>query len=282
MFKWVEISLQKNESRYNLLSDFMKENGLENSVEFIEPSIEDLPQVLESAMQKYDGIRIGRGLGEVVLSLLPNHSMMVDKVKAADAIVKSQGKWFLRTNAVDGLTNVIKLFGEKFDFDSSVLVVGSGAAARVAVTSFFMCGFKHFSISSLDKSKVELFIESLRRTHIAATFKVVLKEELVLLPGTHGIMVNTTPMSAENPMLEELYYFNFFKAGGIAVDFTILPVDTQLLKGARDVGAACIHGYQVAAATDIIWCEQIMGRNFMSESYTDRLGKHLRAQNLSV
>lgn len=282
MFKWVEISLQKNEARYKILSDFLRENKLENTVEFLEPTIKKFPQALEEAYRKYDGIRIGRGLGEAVLLHLSNHSMMVDKIKAADAIVRSENNWFLRTNAVDGFIRVLKAIGEKFDFDSSVLIVGSGAAARVATTALFMCGFKNFSISSLDKLKVESLIEGLKITHFGASFRMVLKEELILLPGIHGIMVNTTPMEVDNAMLEELYYFNFFKSGGIAVDFSILPVDTPLLKGAIDVGAHCVRGYEVAAATDIIWAEQILGRAVDGTDYTERLGKYLREQNLSV
>lgn len=282
MFKWLEISLEKNTQRYKFLSDFLTNNGLINQVDFLETSLEDFPKALEESLRNYDGIRIGRGLGEVVLEHLPTHSMIVNKIKAADAIVKSEKTWWLRANAVEGFTRVLKTFGEKFDFNSSVLIVGSGAAARVATTSLFMCGFKNFSISSLDKEKVESMISGLSRTHLGVNFKGVLKEDLILLPGSHGVMVNTTPMTEDNPMLAELYYFNFFKSGGLAVDFSILPIETTLLKGAKDVGAECIYGYEIAAATDIIWCEQILGRELDSTNYAESLGNFLSGQNLSV
>jgi len=80
-------------------------------------------------------------------------------------------------------------------------------------------------------------------------------------------------------MLAELYYFNFFKVGGIAIDFSILPVETPLLVGAKEVGASCVYGYQISAHTDMIWCEQISGRKFSNAgTYEQKLGDHLRAQ----
>jgi hypothetical protein len=64
------------------------------------------------------------------------------------------------------------------------------------------------------------------------------------------------------------------------VDFSILPVDTPLLKGARDVGAHCLYGYQISAQTDLIWAEQIMGRQVPWRDYEGRLGKIMRETNV--
>jgi shikimate 5-dehydrogenase len=277
MFRWVEISTKKSQERFELLAAFMNRNGLENSVEFVETTEEEFPAKLTEAMAKYDGIRIGRGLGEDVVPLVTTRSVMVDKIKAADSLVKSHGKWWLRANAVDGFSRVLTRVGEKFDFQSSVLIVGAGAAARVAITSLFMAGFRNFSVSNLDVTRVEDLIRAMSRTHLGAQFRVVLKDELILLPGTHGVLVNTTPLGGDNPMLEELYYFNFFKVGGVAVDFSILPIETPLLKGASEIGAHCLYGYQISAQTDLQWAEQVCGRALEGSSYEKDLETHLRS-----
>ena len=211
--------------------------------------------------------------------MFENHPVIVDKIKAADAIVSIDGQWWLKSNAVEGFSRVLAKVGERLDLDSDVLVVGAGAAARVAITGLFLHGFKNFSVSTLDLNQGQLLVNELKRSHLGAVFRVVPKEGLILLPGIHGVLVNTTPMGEDNPMLVELNYFNFFKVGGVAIDFSILPVETPLLGGAKDVGASCVYGYQISAHTDMIWCEQIAGRTFSnSETYENKLGEHLRAQ----
>lgn len=281
MFKWVEIGFENNRPRFEELSLFLNENGFANSVDFIQTTAEKFSSDLNLALPQFDGIRVGRGCGEAVVPLFNNHPVMVDKIKAADAIVKSKDTWWLRCNAIDGFHRVLASCGDKFDLDSSVLIVGAGAAAKVAVTSLFIVGFRRFAISSQDEQKVHQLVQELQRSHLGGEFKVIPREGLILLPGTHGVLVNTTPMTKDNPMLEELYYFNFFKAGGVAVDFSILPVDTPLLKGALDIGAHCVFGYQISAQTDIIWCEQITGRSFSGGEYEQRLGKRLRATEVN-
>lgn len=280
MFNWVEIGLENNRARYEELSRFLKECGFENQVHFMQTKEENFASDIEMATQKYDAIRIGRGCGEIVLPLFVTHEGMVGKIRAADALVKMGNKWWLRNNAVTGFSRVLAQVGESLDLESSVLVVGAGAAARVAITSLFMAGFKDFVVSNLDLKKAEVMVNEMKKTHLLAQFRLLPKEGLVLLPGGHGVLVNTTPLAEDNPMLEELYYFNFFKAGGVAIDFTISPIDTPLLVAARDVGALCVHGYQISAATDVLWCEQIAGRSLDARIYAPRLESALRQKEV--
>lgn len=276
MFNWVEIGLENNRGRYQELSAFLSENQFPNAVHFIQTTEQSFAKDIELATQQYDGIRIGRGCGEIVLPLFVTHEGMVGKIRAADALAKVGSKWWLRNNAVQGFSRVIAKVGESLDLDSSVLIVGAGAAARVAITSLFIAGFKDFVVSNLDLKKAETMVNEMKTTHLGAHFKLLPKEGLVLLPGGHGVLVNTTPLANDNPMLEELYYFNFFKSGGVAIDFTISPVDTPLLIAARDVGALCVHGFQISAATDILWCEQVTGRSLPTGHYAERLESALR------
>ena len=279
MFNWVEIAQQNSRERYEELSAFLNENQFPNKVDFIEATEANLSEVIVEAQKKYHGVRVGRGLGELILPLLTDHDGMVEKVRAADALVRQDGKWWLRANAVDGFRRVLVREGERLDLGSSVLVVGAGAAARVAITGLFMTGFKNFVVSNLEEKRAHEMAQGLRKTHLGIHLEIVPKDGLILLPGVHGLLVNTTPMTKDNAMLEELYYFNFFKMGGVAVDFSISPVDTPLLLGAKDIGATCLFGYQISAQTDLIWCEQISGRSFSSVAYEERLAVRLREKD---
>ncbi|MEQ1664308.1 MAG: hypothetical protein ABL927_02915 [Bdellovibrionales bacterium] len=275
MFHWVEIALNSNPLRYNELSSFLNDQKFENKVDFIETTEADLLKNIEEIIKKYDGIRIGRGLGEIILPYFVKRNVAVDQVRSADTILKLENNWWLRANVIDGFIRVLSRVGESFDLNSPVLVVGAGAAARSAITSLFMLGFNEFVISNLDISKAEIMVTSLRRINLGSKMSVVAKDDLIHLPGVYSILVNTTPMTKDNSMLAELYYFNFFKAGGLAIDFSIAPVDTPLLEGAKEIGAKRIYGYQVAAQTDLLWCEQITGRSFEGFEYEERLKARL-------
>jgi shikimate 5-dehydrogenase len=271
MFKWIEIATENNKIRYETLSKVMTENGFANSVDFAIVKTDELSVKLPEILEKYDGIRVGRGLGELIVPYFQGNPVLVNQIQAADAIIKKYNKWSLLSNAVDGLSRVLASFGEHLDLSSSALIVGTGAASKVAITALFRIGFKKFAISSLDPQKVENMIEELKRTLFGVHFQLVPKEGLILLPGTHGVLVNTTPMTSDNPLLNELYYFNFFKQGGIAIDFTILPVETPVIIGAKEIGALAIYGHQICAYTDQLWFEQISGLTFPIQKYSEEL-----------
>jgi len=277
MFKWVEIALQNNRVRHEALSLFLRDSGFENSVDFIETGEEDFKKNLPAWLAQFDSIRVGHGLGEVVVPLFNRHGMVVERIRAADSIMKIDGEWWLRAYAVDGFSRILSRVGKKFDLDSRVLLVGTGAAARVAMTALFRVGFRQFTVSNLEEKKATAFIGDMKKFLLGAVITFVPREGLILLPGQHGVLVNTTQLAKDNPLLEDLYYFNFFKTGGLAIDFSISPVETPLLIGARDVGASCVHGYQISACTDIIWAEEVMGRALRNaEKYEQALGEALR------
>lgn len=277
MFRWVEIGLENATARYEFLQKFLAEQGFANSVEFIKVTPETAIDVIKESLKKFDGIRLGRGCGEVVFQIFTHLPFLVDRIRAADSLVKMKDRWWPEANAVEGFRHILVRNGKILDLGGSALVVGSGAAAKVALTSLFMAGFRNFGVSSLDVKKVESMVMDLRKSHLGAQIEVIPKESLILLPGTYNAMVNTTPMNQDNPMMVELNYFNFFKSGGFAADFSILPVETFFLKGAAEIGATCIYGYQVSAQTDMIWAGKIMGRSpGNSLLYEEKLGEIIR------
>src|SRR5690606_29702871 len=157
--------------RYEALASYMRELGHDSKVDFIEVSLEEYPKRLPELLKEYDSIRVGRGLGEVTIPLFNNNTVFIDRLKAADSIVKWNGTWVLRSAAYEGLTKVCAGIGQLFDLDSSVLVVGAGAAARLAISVLYRAGFKKFGISDKTTSKVDTFAAELKSIYFGAEFK---------------------------------------------------------------------------------------------------------------
>jgi shikimate 5-dehydrogenase len=274
--RWAEVGLQTNPQRYEALAGYMRELGFESKVEFINVTLDEYPKRLPELLKEFDSIRVGRGLGEVTIDLFNNNTVFIDRLKAADSIIKWNDTWLLRSAAYDGFSKVCARVGNLFDLDSSVLIVGAGAAARLAIAVLFRAGFKTFGISDQTTSKVERVAEELKKVYFGAEFRAIPKDDLILLPGNFGVLVNTTPLVEGNEILDELSYFNFFKRNGVAIDFTIKPVDTPLLLEALDVGATVVKGYEISTYTDIVWAEWFCGVKLDPLVYGERLEKFLR------
>jgi shikimate 5-dehydrogenase len=278
VLRWAEVGLQTNPQRYQALAAYMKELGVDSQVEFVNVTLEEYPKRLPELLKEFHSIRVGRGLGEVTIPLFKNNSVFIDRLKAADSIIKWNNTWVLRSAAYEGFTKVCARVGNLFDLDSSVLVVGAGAAARLAISVLYRSGFKTFGISDQTTSKVEKMAAELKRLYFGAEFRPIPKDDLILLPGMFGVLVNTTPLVEGNEILDELSYFNFFKRNGVAIDFTIKPVDTPLLLEAVDVGATVVKGFEISTYTDIVWAEWFCGAKLDPKIYGERLEKFLRSE----
>jgi shikimate 5-dehydrogenase len=278
MFRWLEVSVEPYAERYEVLSEQLNSQGCSNTFEnFKLPSTKEEWLKLKPKLDEYQGVRLGRGWGEGILKLIPDHSVHVAQLGAADCLVKSEGAWWPRSAAYEGLLETLAPVGEHFDLRSQVLIVGAGAMARTGIAVLFREGFKKFSVTALDQDRGRALLEQLRRVFIGAEFKFVPKDELILLPGVYGAVLNTTPSTTDNTLLQELAYFNFMAPRGVAIDLYFTPPVTQFLLDAKDVGAQIVPGFKVAAATDRVWAQWSAGVKINDLTYAGKLEKKFQS-----
>ncbi len=279
MFKWTELSTEISQGRYEVLRETLKRMGVENEVTFSQFSRdEEWLAALQEAERTMDGIRLGRGIGEAVLARTPDQSVHVSRLGSADCLIKENGRWWPRSANYEGLLRVLAKAGQHFELDSDALIVGAGAMARVAVAALFREGFKRFGLTALDQDRGRELIKNLERVYLGAQFRFVPKEELILLPGIYGVIVNTTPSTADNELLQELSYFNFFIPKGVAVDLYLRPAITDFLSEAKDIGATIVPGYEVAAATDAVWVKWALNKELPLTEYRESLREKFQSK----
>ena len=270
--KWIEVSTHASKIRYQCLSEQLESQGIPNEVEFCEfQTEEEWNAILDEHEPKVKAIRLGRGLGENILKRYPNHSVHINKLGAADCLIYEDNKWWPRSASYDGLLQVFAKVGEKFDLNSSALIVGAGAMARTTVAVLFREGFKNFGLTAIDEDRGMELLSELKRTYFGADFDFIPRDELILLPGLYGMIVNTTPSTKENELLNELSYFNFFIPHGVALDLYLEPAETEFLKEAKEIGATGIPGYEVAAAADQNWAKWVFDVDLDLSAYIERL-----------
>lgn len=265
----------------SVLQKYLSSKGVENSVEYIQTDREKYPQALKETLEKFDAVRIGRGLGDCSHMLFNNNSVFIQKVGTADTVLKVHGKWELRSALYEGLSAIVARVGSRFDLASHVLVVGTGAVARVAIASLARAGFSKFGISDQVDERVHSFCPGMKKVFLGAEFHPIPKDELILLPGRYGVLVNTTPLETGNEILDELNYFNFFRKNAVLFDFTTQPIEPPLVLEAREIGVHAVAGFEMAAAADAVWAEWVFGKHIDMSGFQALLEKELRGVQAS-
>lgn len=231
---------------------------------------------MADAQAKFDHIRIGPQLGVLAFHQFHRHQSLVGVLGAADVIFKDEaGIWWPRSVTYEAFNRILAEKGEEMGLDSSVMVVGAGAEARVAIAALSRAGFSHFNITSDNKEEADKMIASLKRKFFDSQFDFIDPESLILLPGSSGLVVNTLAWNPGNQLLCDLSYFNFLKRDGHVWDMTLLPPMTQFIKDASDVGIGVVRGYHIASWSDWFWVKWVSGLDLGRSRYCQALKSHL-------
>jgi shikimate 5-dehydrogenase len=175
----------------------------------------------------------------------------------------------------EALTQLLLQAPFTIQFQDSVLIVGTGAVARVAVSVLFKTGFRHFLVAAISENEAQDFIIEMSRTLLGVKFTTVPFQQLVHLTSGCSLVVNASPVQDSNFILPELLYFNFLRQEGWVWDFNLEPVRHPFIEEAVELGLRVLRGYEIAASVDGIWVELVFGRSFDCQTYQDRLLKAL-------
>ena len=163
MIKWVEISSQSDPIRNDILSKFLNDNGVENTVDYLQVTSAQLKQAILDCQKKYDQIRIHPNFGVESLGLFEGVTSEMLTIGAADCWMKADGSWWPRSYYYKAFHSVIARQGSKLNLDSEVLIIGTGALAKIFMNGFVKLGFKKINISSIMDESAQQFVQSSAR-----------------------------------------------------------------------------------------------------------------------
>lgn len=272
MRKWAEIAITCAKDRYNLLSQILNEDcSIENEVDFLEVSRDDFAEALEEATQKYDLLRIGAGLGELVVQHYPFSSERINILQTADVLLPIGDKWWTRSATFHGLQKCVSENGGGVDTELKVLIAGAGAISRAIIATFIKMGFKSFNVTNHQEEPVHTLINDLKKYYFGIEFNYVPMDQLILLTGNHSVVANSTPFMKENTLLNELYYFNYLAKNGLVIDFDLRQRETPYIQEARAINARTIQGFDIASWADTQWVKWSFNYELNREDYHTRL-----------
>lgn len=267
MLKWCEIGPTKTH-RYDFFSQFLTTNGIENQFTFIEANKENLREKIEEAKATKQFIRFHPKLFDQVSLSIENNLRELEILKSVDTLFydERQGYWpesLFRESFFEYLTHVIK----NLDIMQKALVIGTCGIARASISALIRLGFSQINITSYDDKSAESLIKDLSEIYYNVHFEYTNQSDITILPGTHGLVLNTLSVLEDEEFPIAIYFFNFLKKNGLVIDLSEIPVETPFLKIALDIEARAIYGYEALGFFDLNWVFKATGQKLDFESY---------------
>lgn len=272
---WCEIGSTKTH-RYDVLSQHLSSKGIQNQFTFIETSNENLKEKIEEAQSQKQVIRLNPKFFDAAIPYINKNLRDLEKIKAIDGLhLTPKNEYWPEILFKDALIEYLTIKVKNLDVSQKVFVVGACGMARAVIAALIKLGYSKINITSDNESGAEELIQDFKNIFFHVEFEFTKKNDVTILPGIHGIVVNTFSVLESDMALNEIYYFNFLKKGGLVVDLIDVPTDSPFTKIAKDIGAEVIAGYEFLAYYDLKWVEMITGQKLELEPYQALLKTNL-------
>jgi quinate/shikimate dehydrogenase (NAD+) len=202
----------------------------------------DLPDILAWAKRLgYSGLNITQPCKQLVMPLLDELSPRAEELGAVNTVtIGADGKLTGYNTDWCGFQRGLEQALPGGAKDKNVVLVGAGGAGAAVAYALLTLGAKKLTVVELDESKRQGLVERMRE--IFAPERVVEGTDLAAALSDASGVVNATPVGMTNhapgsPVPKELLRPDMWVA-----DCIYLPLETQLLKDAREIGCITIDG----------------------------------------
>jgi hypothetical protein len=264
---WCEIGPEKTH-RNEVLSEYLKSQGIQNQFTFIKTEISEIKSKIEEAQSLKQFIRFHNKFLECISANISNNRRETDTLKAIDSLMyhNDRGYWpevFLK----DAISEYLTLKVKNLDVSQRAFIVGSCGVARAAISALVKLGFSNINITAESDEEALALTKDFKEMYFNVQFDCTKRKDVTILPGAHGIVINTLSILDSNNFPTEIYYFNFLKKGGLAVDLVDVPPETPFTKIAKDIGAQFLSGFELMGYFDLKWVEKATGQKLELAPY---------------
>ncbi len=268
MKKWTALSTGNEDKRWQALSAALTKAGAANEFVPWEGPVEftDLPR-----FENLHHVRLSTRLSPQFLKHMKIQSSWTTLLGVIDGMVMKSGAWWPRCALYESYGQLILSLGADLDTRGSVLVAGSGTAARAAIAAFFKSGFRQFVMTGVNEEETIEAAQEIRTKFFGLNLVCVPLDKIVLLPGESSVLANCTPATGENKLMLELSYLNFLKRPGVLFDLNLSTTPSHLVQEALDADVKVIHGFEVASRSDVLWAKWAFNVELSQADYRQTL-----------
>ncbi len=269
-FKWSVLGSPIAKAHYEKLSVFLSEKlSLPNEPQFLESSEEKFAEDLAAQLKTMQSVRFDFPYPRLVFKTFEEFPADLMFLRAADCAVNQDGRWWLRSLLTEAIRRLIVFSKINFDLSGKAVVVGTGAGARASIMALVKLGLRHLNVVSIDKPAFEVLEKDFKRFCFNVEINYIAAENIKLLGREHTILINSTPIGAENTLLEDLTFFNYLKEKAFVIDLNLDSADSTLVNEALSLGKYVYTGLDLMVHKDIYWIEIALGRKVDLQTFQD-------------
>lgn len=258
--------------RHEIFSRFMTSQGIKNEYQFIETPVENLSEAILKAQDEKLFIRFHPSYFDKAPKHIGNSFRESKLLNSADSLIFEEGgSYWPSLVARDSLFEFLAAKVKNLDVNQNVFCIGTCGLTRSVLAALIKLGFSKINITGGNRDEAEKLISDFSQIYFNVSLQFTQKSDVTILPGIHGLVVNTLSALDGDEFPTEIYYFNFLKKGGLVLDLVDVPPETPFLKIADDIGAQSIAGYEALGFYDIVWLERVIGKRLGFEAYTEIL-----------
>ncbi|QXE00492.1 shikimate dehydrogenase [Terribacillus sp. DMT04] len=222
---------------------FMKQAGIEGEYHLysIEPEVfeEKISKLLESGI---NGFNITVPYKQRIIPFLDELDPDAEKIGAVNTAVYKDGKWIGYNTDGAGYVRALRQVLPAGSSASRVLMLGAGGAARGIYRALVTEGFSYVDIANRTREKAEQLLQ-LQEPETATEILTFAEAEKQI--KNYDIIIHTTSVGMSPADNEQIVSLSGLKPNTVVSDIVYKPIETKLLRSAKEQGAAIHHGHSM-------------------------------------
>ncbi|MFP7477855.1 shikimate dehydrogenase [Terribacillus saccharophilus] len=248
-------------------TQFMEQAGIEGEYKLypIEPDVfdEKITALLQSGI---DGFNITVPYKQRVIPFLDELDPDAEKIGAVNTAVRKNGKWIGYNTDGSGYVRALEQVIPSQD-SLHVLMLGAGGAARGIYRALVAKGFRYVDIANRTTSKAE---QLLQLQEPETMTDILSYEEAQQKLSSYDIIVHTSSVGMSPHDQEQIMSLSNLKPDAVVSDIVYKPIETMLLRSAKQQGAIIHHGhtmllYQAQYAFEIWSGQQVVVGDLLNQ-----------------
>lgn len=240
----------------------LEQSGLAGDYRLFEIKPEDsFAEKIQKVKNVVDGFNVTVPYKQKIIPYLDELDEVAEEMQAVNTVLFKDGKWIgYNTDGIGYLRSLKKAYPAIFEQkEANILIIGAGGAARAIYYALIKEGFQSIDIANRTLEKAEDIADLGGLTSRTTIYSIEEIEEHLV---QYDVIIQTTSIGMKSVNLNPVVTIKQLKEGAIVSDIVYQPIETTLLKDAKESQANVLYGhtmllYQAQAAFEIWTHERV-------------------------
>ena len=210
-----------------------------------------------------------------LVEMAPSQTTVVFGSEEFDSFLHYSDRWWPQHFFAETLKRFITKNIEHLDRKSDALIAGLDTFPAACAWALSQVGFQRVLIAANEEEDAPSLVTRLKRNFFGVQWTPCTADELTEQAGTFSFLLTSLDEERDDVVLNNLYYFNFLKPGGIVLDTRLMQGTPPLIKEALEINAQTYTGIEFYSLWASLVFEKLTGKEIDSDAV---VAEYLRQQ----